>query len=341
MRKISILLITVLLFTACKPKFPIHPTFYFWRTVYKNQKQETKYLSSFKSKSIYVRIMDVDINPDTQEPAPVSPVNFDDALPKETDIIPVVYLVNNIFNNLSDAQSKLLANRISKFVSAKVNQAGKNDYKELQIDCDWTKSTRDRYFYFINQLKSIPSLKGKEISVTLRLHQVKNLVSSGIPPVKKVMLMCYNMGNLRKYGEQNSILDMQEMETYLKSKLDSYPLKMDVALPLFSWAVVFRKEKYAGISKRLSKPDLSDKKLFKRRGNSILYDLLVDYPKAGLRNGDVIRWEEISLDDLLATSRFLSRYLKPEERNLVFYHLDSDLLKTFKHDDLQKVIDNF
>ncbi|MFC4213258.1 hypothetical protein ACFOWA_18840 [Pedobacter lithocola] len=341
MRKISILLFITLLFTTCKPKFAVHTTFYFWRTVYKNQIAETTILNDFKSKSIYVRIMDVDLNAITQEPAPVSPITFDDALPKQTDIIPVVYLVNNIFNNLTEAQSRLLVSRIAKFVNAKVNQAGKSNYKEIQIDCDWTKNTRDKYFSFLKQFQSNPLLKGKEVSVTLRLHQVRNLVSSGIPPVKKVMLMCYNMGNLRKYGTQNSILDMQEMQTYLKNELDKYPLKMDVALPLFSWAVVFRKEKYAGISRQINKKKLSDKKLFKRRGNTILYDLLIDYPQAGLKNGDVIRWEEISVDDLIATSKFLSRYLKPEERNLVFYHLDNDLLKIFKHDDLQKVIDNF
>ncbi|MFC3560874.1 hypothetical protein [Pedobacter jamesrossensis] len=341
MHKISILVIIALLFTACKPKFAVHPTFYFWRTQYKNQKQETEYLNKFKSKSLYVRIMDVDLNPDTQEPVPVSPISFTDSLPKQIDIIPVVYLVNNIFNNLSEAQSTLLAERISKFVTAKVKQAGKQNYKELQIDCDWTQNTRDKYFSFLKKLISNPSLKGKEISVTLRLHQVKNLVSSGIPPVKKVILMCYNMGNLRKYGEQNSILNMQEMETYLKNELEKYPLKIDVALPLFSWAVVFRKQQYQGISKRISKVQLSDKKLFKRRENSILYDLQMDYPQAGLRKGDVIRWEEISLNDLLVSSHFLSRYLNPEDRNLVFYHLDTDLLKTFKHDNLQKVIDNF
>ncbi|RNL50244.1 hypothetical protein [Pedobacter jejuensis] len=341
MRKISILLFITLLFTTCKPKVGLNATFYFWRTVYKNQAAETKVIKDLKSKSIYVRIMDVDLNAITQEPAPVSPITFDDALPKQTDIIPVVYLVNNIFNNLTVAQSNLLVSRIAKFVNAKVIQAGKVTYKELQIDCDWTKNTRDKYFSFLKQLQSNPSLKGKEISVTLRLHQVKNLVSSGIPPVKKVMLMCYNMGNLRKYGEQNSILDMQEMQAYLKNELDKYPLKMDVALPLFSWAVVFRKEKYAGISRQINREQLNNKRLFKRRGNSILYDLQMDYPQAGLKNGDVIRWEEISVDNLLATSKFLSRYLKPEERNLVFYHLDNDLLKTFKYEDLQKVINNF
>jgi hypothetical protein len=341
MRKISILVVIALLFTACKPKFTVHSTFYFWRTQYKNQKTETEYLNHFKSKFLYVRIMDVDINPDTQEPVPVSPISFTEALPNKTGIIPVVYIVNHVFNNLDEIQTKLLVNRVAKFVDAKVKQGGKQNYNELQIDCDWTQSTRDQYFNFLNLLQQTPLLKGKEISVTLRLHQVKNLLSSGIPPVKKVMLMCYNMGNLRKYGEQNSILDMNEMETYLKDKLEKYPLKIDVALPLFSWAVVFRKQQYAGISKRINKTKLNNAKLFSRRKNTILYDLLTDYPEAGLRKNDVIRWEETTPADLLLASRFLSRYLKAEERNIAFYHLDTDLLKTFKYDDLQKVIDNF
>ncbi|RZK18976.1 MAG: hypothetical protein EOO86_08805 [Pedobacter sp.] len=118
-------------------------------------------------------------------------------------------------------------------------------------------------------------------------------------------------------------------------------MKLDVALPIFEWAVVFRNKKYAGISRRISKTKIQDKKLFKQRENSILYDLLIDYPAAGLKRGDVIRWEEISTEDLFATSSFLSRYLKPEERNLVFYHLDTDLLKHFTDEDFRKVIANF
>jgi hypothetical protein len=149
------------------------------------------------------------------------------------------------------------------------------------------------------------------------------------------------MGNLRKYGEQNSILDLKEMNTYLKKDLENYPLKLDVALPIFEWAVVFRNKAYAGISKRLNKKQILDTKIFKRRGSSILFDLLVNLPQAGLKKGDVVRWEEITPDDLLASSKFLSRYLKPDERNLVFYHLDIDLLKHHTHDDFQKVIANF
>ncbi|PWS27201.1 hypothetical protein DHW03_14495 [Pedobacter yonginense] len=320
---------------------PVNPTFYFWRTDYQNKKEETKYLTQFKSKSLYVRIMDVDFNPDVQQAVPVSPIKFSDPLPENINLVPVVFLVNSVFNQLDSQQVDLLAKRVANFVDAKVKQAGKQNFTELQIDCDWTKSTKNQYFNFLKLLQANPVLTNKTISVTLRLHQVKNIISSGIPPVKKALLMCYNMGNLRKYGQQNSILDQHEMEIYLKDYLAQYPLKLDVALPIFEWAVVFRNQQYVGISKRLSKKILLDKKLFRQKGNSILYDLLMDYPEAGLRKGDVVRWEEISSESLLATSNFLSRYLKPEERNLVFYHLDTDLLKHFTNEDFEKIIANF
>ncbi|KQM66384.1 hypothetical protein ASE74_08240 [Pedobacter sp. Leaf216] len=341
MRKISILVISVFLIFGCKQKSTVHPTFYYWKTDYHNRKAETTYLDHFKAQSLYVRIMDVDFNPDLQLPVPVSPIKFSDPLPKTVNIIPVVFIVNNVFNKIDTIQTAVMADRIAKFVAAKVNQAGKQNYQELQIDCDWTKGTRNRYFKFLEQLKANALLKDKNISVTLRLHQVKNLVSSGVPPVEKAILMCYNMGNLRKYGEQNSILDQHEMDLYLKDFLEHYPLPLDVALPVFEWAVVFRKEQYAGISKRIGKTQIEDKKLFKQRGNSIFYDLLVDYPTAGLKQGDVVRWEQISAEDLLVTSKFLSRYLTPKDRNLVFYHLDTDLLKHFTNENLQKIIANF
>lgn len=63
MCKISILVISVFLFVGCKQKSIIHPTFYYWRTDYQNKNAETDYLDQFKSKSLYVRIMDVDFNP--------------------------------------------------------------------------------------------------------------------------------------------------------------------------------------------------------------------------------------------------------------------------------------
>ncbi len=341
MRKITILIFFAALLLGCKQKGTVSPSFYYWKTVYQNDPTETAYLRHFAAKSLYLRIMDVDISPVNEQPAPVSPVSFKTPFPQEVNVIPVVYIVNQVFNNLDDMGIETLAVRIANFTAAKVKQGGKPDYAEIQIDCDWTRSTRDTYFKFLKSLKANPLLKDKILSVTLRLHQVKNLSGSGIPPADKVLLMCYNMGNLRQFGTQNSILDMKQMELYLKDVLEHYPLKLDLALPLFNWSVVFRHQQYAGIARHIGPRQLNDPLLFKQRGTSILYDLLQDYPAAGLQKGDVIRYEQISLPQLLDASDFLSRYLKADNRNLVFYHLDKPLLKDFTYDDLQKAIDRF
>jgi hypothetical protein len=341
MRLPILLTLICALLSGCKTEKKPHPTFYYWKTVYSQNKTEQQYLEKMQSRSLYVRIMDIDLSPDGQQAIPISPITFKESLPQQVNIIPVVYIVNNILNVTDSTALKTLAGKIAVFVQAKVQQAGKKDYQELQIDCDWTKTTKDRYFYFLEQLKKLPQLRNKEITVTLRLHQVKNIESSGIPPVKKAMLMCYNMGNLRKYGSQNSILDQAEMDLYLKDHLKNYPLALDVALPLFKWAVIFRNQQYAGISKRLQPNQLHDKNMFKKLEQPLLYQLLVDLPQAGLKKNDIVRWEHITTKQLLQTADFLSAYLPSTEFNLTFYHLDEQLLNDFKYDDLQKVIHRF
>src|SRR5690606_30433603 len=147
------------------------------------------------------------------------------------------------------------------------------------------------------------------LSVTLRLHQVRDIKKSGIPPVDKALLMCYNMGNLRQYGDHNSIFDMRQMEIYLKDHLKDYPLKMDIALPLFSWKVVFRNKQYVGISKRLADEQLTDTLLFSQVPYSPLYKLKSDMSNLGLRSGDIVRHEQTNMLDLQKASKFLLRYL--------------------------------
>jgi len=206
---------------------------------------------------------------DGVSPVPVSPILFKDKLPGAVQIVPVVFIVNNILKTLTRPQLKGLAGNILRFVNGKVVQAGKTSINELQIDCDWTATTRDNYFYLLNQLKLNPQLNHKTLSATLRLHQLKNQVGSGIPPVDRVMLMCYNMGNLRKYGSQNSILELSELKKYLGNNISAYPLPADIGLPLFKWAVAFRNKEYAGISKRIKIVDLNNKNQFIFIGNNI------------------------------------------------------------------------
>jgi len=323
---------------SCHHPRQVNTSFYYWKTVYKQNPAETGYLQHFKVHKLYVRIMDVGLDSGENDPVPVSPVTFANRLPDSVEIVPVVFLENAMFKSLSESQLQTLSEHIAHYVTSKVKQAGKTTFKELQIDCDWTASTRKNYFYLLQQLTYEPETKGKTISATLRLHQLKNRKGSGIPPVNRVMLMCYNMGNLRQYGNQNSILEISELKKYLGDNISSYPLPVDVGLPLFKWAVAFRNKEYAGISKRIKYVDLINKNQFIFIGNNV-YKAAKDLPEFGLNEADEVRWEDVSVPDLQQTAGYLSRFLKHDTINIIYFHLDEDALKSYTYRDLEKVDD--
>jgi hypothetical protein len=328
------LFLLLLLFVTCKPARKVNTSFYYWKTVYRQNTVENAYLQHLHTRQLYVRIMDVDMDESGATPVPVSPVTFQSKLPDTIAIIPVVFIVNNVLRNINQPQLADMAHKITRFVDDKVSQSGKAGYNELQIDCDWTAETRDNYFYLLRQLK--PLLPGKTLSVTLRLHQVKNQKSSGIPPVNKAMLMCYNMGNLRKYGGQNSIIELSELQKYLGDNLRDYPIPMDIGLPLFSWAVAFRDKAYIGIAKQINFNNLNDQNRFASKGDN-LYQAKTDLPEYGLKKGDMIRWESASVDELRSVAGYLSHYLKTAPVNVIWFHLDEPVLKKYTYEQLEDI----
>lgn len=323
----------LILLTSCKQKREVQTSFYFWKTVYQSNSVEQSYLQHFNSKSIFVRILDVDRDLNGKI-SPVAPIKFKDKLPANLQLVPVVFIVNDILTHTDQNQLKKLSANIVQFVNAKAKQADKSSYQELQIDCDWTATTRQNYFYLLKELKQL--LPTTEISSTLRLHQLKNQEKSGIPPADKVLLMCYNMGNLRKYGTQNSILDVAELKKYVAKNLGYYPMPIDIALPLFSWAVVFRNGSYAGISKRLKATDLNDNSLFLKMENG-LYKAKIDLPKFGLYKNDEIRFEESKFDAIKESAAYFGKYLSHRPVKLLFYHLDEKTLSNFKVHELEEI----
>lgn len=315
--------------------------FYFWKTVFQLDTVESRSLKEINAQSIYVRIMDIDFDPSGVQAVPISPITFTQPVPKEQQVIPVVFVNQRIFTEMDSLQIRALANKIVPFIVAKIKQAGKENFKELQLDCDWTKTSRDKFFYLLTYLQQLPALKDILVSSTLRLHQVKNIVTSGVPPVRKVMLMCYNMGNLRQFGPQNSIINQKDLKTYLSGTLHNYPIEMDIALPLFQWFVVFRNNNYIGISKHISEEEIKDTSLFTHNPNTNLYILTKDLPKANLKKDDIIRFESVNQEDLLQTAKFLKGELKGKEHRIIFYHLDQATLAKHSNAELQKIIAAF
>jgi hypothetical protein len=336
MKKLSVLFSGFLVLLSCHKARVVETSFYYWKTVYRNNQAEQAYLHHFKAKKLYIRITDVGLDTGSNTPAPVSPIVFNNHLPDSIEIVPVVFVINDLLRTQGQEQLNLLAAHIARFVTDKVKQAGKAGFSELQMDCDWTASTRENYFYLLRRLKANALLKGKVISATLRLHQLKNQTGSGIPPADRVMLMCYNMGDLRKYGSQNSILDLKELKRYAGQNISRYPLPLDIGLPLFSWAVAFREKQYAGISKRISLIDLHNKNQFIFTGNN-LYQAVTDLPYCGLLKDDEVRWEQVSTPELAEAASYLSRLIKTDSINVVYFHLDETVLAAHNFADLEKV----
>ncbi|SOD17884.1 hypothetical protein [Pedobacter xixiisoli] len=327
------ILFFLILLIGCQQKREVNTSFYFWKTVYQSNAVEQSYLRAAKSSKLFVRILDVDRNLNG-EIAPVAPIKFKDQIPADLELVPVVFIVNDILKEVNDVQIEKLAKNIVTFVDGKVKQAGKASYAELQIDCDWTATTRLNYFALLEEIKK--HVENKVISATLRLHQLKNQEKSGIPPVDKVLLMCYNMGNLRKYGTQNSILEVKELEKYVDKNLGYYPMPTDIGLPLFSWAVVFRNQSYAGISKRLKFEDLQKESNFLKSTNG-LYVVKTDLPEFGLYKNDEIRFEASKFEDIKKSAVYLNQHLSNKPINLLFYHLDEPTLKNFKTHELEEI----
>ncbi|WP_199502035.1 hypothetical protein [Mucilaginibacter conchicola] len=330
------LLLLLFLLSACRHERKTDTAFYYWKTVYKANPAEVIYRQQLHSGKLYVRIMDVDMDETGTVPVPVSPIIFKNKLPDTVSMVPVVFIVNDVLKNITKPALDNLAKKILFFVNGKAEQAGKPGYQELQIDCDWTLTTRDNYFYLLNKIRSQFCGQKRLLSVTLRLHQLKNQKRNGVPPADRVMLMCYNMGNLRKYGSQNSILDIAEMKKYINSNISEYHLPVDIALPLFSWAVAFRNKKYIGIPKQVSYRDLADTEQFIKQGDN-MYRAKTELPQYGLRLNDEVRWENSSLPALQNAAKYLSGLIRSDTVNVAYFHLDEATIKAFKHEDLDKI----
>ena len=129
---------------------------------------------------------------------------------------PVIFINNSLFQKIDSSGCVLLASQIQTAIQKKAQQINHtlalqqsnlyDNISEIQIDCDWTKPTKNKYFYFLECLKRL--ISNKQLSVTLRLFPYKYQSEMGIPPVDKAVLMCYNMEPIKNVNTINSIFNI-------------------------------------------------------------------------------------------------------------------------------------
>ena len=340
-RRLMFLMLACLLFVGCnKRHHTITRGFYYWRTGYALSAYERNRLRDIQVKALYLRCFDVDWDEATQQPKPLGIVRFNTPPDTGFNYTPVVFITQKAIAKLTLRQTRQLASDVMRLVR-ELCQNNNLSTKEIQIDCDWTSSCREVYFSLLKEIRKQPFLQDKLLSCTIRLHQVKFRMNSGIPPVDRGLLMCYNIGNLKQPGAHNSILDAGLAKNYLKD-VGSYPLKLDVALPLFRWCVQFHDGKMIGILRDVSPEDIAATPFFKH-SNANLYhcEKDTDWQDYNFRVGDEIRTETPSISDLNAVADFTAEAVRNDSLAVLFFQADSLTLSYYTTHELEAIYHHY
>ncbi len=335
-----VLIFCVLAYSSCyeiAPEKKVARSFYYWKSVWNLTGMEKQRIDSLGIKTIYLKFFDVDWDAVRGSSIPVAKLQVKDKVSLSTyHIIPTVFIANTAIRQMDSLQAILLAGKIYRLVKDICNANEINSPDEIQIDCDWTVSTRLKYF---SLLQHIRQLSKSNISATIRLHQIKFLTTSGIPPVDRGMLMCYNMGNLKNPDTKNSIIETSELIKYVSS-LSTYPLPLDIALPLFEWKVLFRNKTYKGLLENI--PANAFANSFARVSGEQV-EILKDTLLAGyeLKKGDLLRTEESKITEVSATATEINKRLKNKQPVIALYHLDSVTLSKFNTNELESIFSIF
>lgn len=310
--------------------------FYYWRSNFSLSGKDVSFLDDIGVNKMYLHFFDVSWNEEYKKVLPVDEVKFDTVATNKFQYIPVVYIANKALENTSNDSIHWLFRHVSDEIEhlASVHNIV---YKELQFDCDWTDGTRNKYFkllsFFHNDLKK----KGEILSATIRLHQVKYAEKTGVPPVDRGMLMFYNMGKINSIAGYNSIYNTKDANNYA-SYVKSYTLSLDVALPVFGWAVCVREGKVTGIIEKAVSKDFSIDSLFLSAGNNtfISRKAFFLHGRYFMKN-DAVKLESVTPDICEDAAENVSKYLKNEKRTVSLFDYDSLYLSNYGKKDLEKI----
>ena len=343
-KTIFVLLIfeTVSLFSCFKQnEKEISRGVYFWKTTFNLSPSEINWLKETAIKKLYIRFFDVDWNPGLSSAVPVGDVAIESKNINNVDIIPVVFITNRTLLNISDSAISRLSFNIHDKICSKFRNFTNQTLKEIQLDCDWTETTRDKYFSLIEQIKKLSLSEHVEITATIRLHQVKYYRMTGVPPIKRGTLMFYNMTDVSDIKTRNSIFDIDAAKKYLLN-VEEYPIDLDVVLPAFSWACWFRNEKLKNLINDIKAKDLRSNNNFIQE-DKYIFRALKEYSLKGnyILKGDYIRTEETGFTTTYNAAELIAPYIKNKRINVSIYHLNNEIIKNYGPDKFKDIVDCF
>ena len=340
----TVRIITVFVVSAMagcgKERTSVHRAFYEWRSRVSYTNQDMQTFGALSINRLYLRLFDVQWKKDRNIPYPESTVHLAGQLPANVDIIPTIYVTNEVMKRVNEEQElDELATNTANLIREMVEEMGIASFPEVQIDCDWTAGSRISYFRFLQLMAD--RFPDKTLSATIRLHQIRYRVETGIPPVDRGMLMAYNVGQVTSPDETNSIFTEEEVAKYLGT-LGEYPLPLDAALPIFSWAVRFHFDRYASLTDNVGLQDLNAHKDFEPLGRTRFRAIRnTELHGTPVFAGDIIRVEVPDRGEVLSIAEDIAGDRHEPEITLALYRYDSAMVGRFGTDYLQELYETF
>lgn len=316
---LSLICVAIALATGCVDKeeiqvvaqenvTPKSNSMYYWKTTFDVDSAECAFLNRHNIERIYVRMFDVAIERDFinygfSNIVPIATTKFETSVPQGKEIVPVTYITIDALRAMSGNEreyASLIVERMQ--AMCKYNKCGK--ISEMQLDCDWTSSTKNSYNLLCQAVKDSLNSREMSLSITIRLHQLRETP----PPADKGVLMLYNTGALKNYDTKNSILDINDVKPYLTKM--KYPLPLDYAYPAYGWGIKFKNKKFISI---VSEQDSA-------------------------QSGDEsIRKERVSVDEILAVKQLVEENLGKPSNGNILYHLDDKQLKNYNDNEISQI----
>lgn len=280
---------------------------YCWQTTFSpNDSAVAAFIRHKHVTHIYLRYFDVVMTNGT--PMPNASVSVVGRVPKGVTVTPAVYITNECMRVIGQSHigAKDLAEKILQRVGQMTSALQLGPINELQIDCDWTITTRRTYFGFLSALRDLAHKQRLQLSTTIRFHQL----TQPVPPADRGVLMAYNTGDVRDINNRYPILNIADVKPYLHN-LATYQLPLSTAYPIFSWRVLSRGGHFVGI---LHSDD--------------------DYP---ILPGDKILSRSADLRHILEAHQTISELRPDAHDEIILYDLQTNNIKRFQASDYEKI----
>lgn len=331
MKKMLLGILLILVVSCVNTSTKTNPklSFYYWKTSFALDQMERETLQNLAVSKLYIRYFDIGLK--NGMAVPIIPIVFNESVP-QLEVVPVIYVKNEVVLH-DKLDVKKLANQLVDFV-LQINEHNNIDCQEIQIDCDWSLTSKDRFFALLEQLRKETEMK---ISATIRLHQVKFAAKTGVPPVDRGVLMYYNMGRIAS-DTLNSIYDRNIAHKY-RSGLKDYPLPLDYALPIYSWVVHSRNDQVIRLVSRLRVSDLQEQPALEQQSNN---QFLVKQEASMFgfvfQKGDQLKVESISAEQLTEMTTDLYQASGKCPNEIILYDLNSKNINYYDQEIFKEMV---